>query len=465
MLTARIAKTVAFSLVFSGGLAAQNSLSDRIDNFVRSEMVRQHVPGLAIGIIKDGAVVKAQGYGYANLEHQVPAGSMTIFQSGSLGKQFTAMAVMLQVEDEKLSLSDPLTKFFPDAPQSWRSITVEHLLTHTSGIPDYEDGKLDYRRDYSEEDFARFAFASTLEFAAGTRWNYSNTGYLLLGIIVHKASGSFYGDVLTERVFEPLGMATARLISEADIVPNRAAGYRLENDSIKNQDWVSPSLNTTADGALYLTVNDLIAWDAAVRRRAILKPDSWRRILAPVKLRSGKSYPYGFGWFLDDRGGQPLQQHGGSWQGFKSQFSRFVGEDLSVIVLANLAQTNPVRIADGIAEIMNPRLRSPVPEPIEDREPQITARLQRLLDDARAGRLVPSEFSYMRAGFFPGGAKRIQEQLRTLGPAERMKLVSRSELGDDRVFMYEVTFGSRTMYYKVAMAPDDRVSQFQILEK
>ncbi len=266
----RVAHALALVLASQTGfVGAQESEGDPIDRFVQTTMQQQQVPGVVVGVVKGGLVVKAQGYGYANLEHQVRAGEATIFQSGSVGKQFTAAAVMLQVEDRKLSLSDPVTKFFPDAPPTWRAITVQHLLTHTSGIPDYEGGKLDYRKDYTEEEMSRFAFSLPLEFPAGARWNYSNTGYVLLGTIVHKVSGSFYGDVLAERVFKPLGMTTARVISEPDVVPNRAAGYRLVDGSIKNQEWVSPTLNTTADGSLYLSVHDMIAWDAAIRARAI----------------------------------------------------------------------------------------------------------------------------------------------------------------------------------------------------
>jgi len=312
---------------------------------------------------------------------------------------------------------------------------------------------------------SRFAFSLNLEFPAGARWNYSDTGYVLLGIIVRKVSGSFYGDVLAERVFKPVGMTTARVISEADLVPNRAAGYRLVGGAIKNQEWVSPTLNTTADGALYLTVRDLIAWDAAVRTRAVLTPESWQRMLTPVQLNSGKTYPYGFGWDLDERGGQPLQGHSGSWQGFQARFSRFIGEDLSVVVLANLAEADPSRIADGIAGLLNPQLSVPVLRPIEDRDPQVTARCKRLLDEARAGMLLPADFVHMQAGFFPAGAKAIQEQLRTLGPAQSMALVSKAEVGDDRVFTYEVGFGSLTMYYMVAFAPNGTVAQFSLRQK
>ena len=140
------------------------------------------------------------------------------------------------------------------------------------------------------------AYALELQFEPGAKYEYSNTGYLLLGVIIHKVSGQFYGDLLAERVFRPLGMSTARVISEADIVPHRAAGYQLVDGQVKNQDWVAPSLNTTADGALYLSALDMVAWDKGLRAGAILKPDSWKQVYTPVRLNSGEDYPYGFGW-------------------------------------------------------------------------------------------------------------------------------------------------------------------------
>jgi len=451
--------------VGAGHARAADALGGRIDAFVAAEMDRQHVPGVAIAVIQHGEVLKTQGYGFANLEHRVPVSPATIFESGSLGKQFTATAVMLQVEDGKLSLADPITKFLPGAPGSWQRITVRHLLTHTSGIPDYTEGAIDLQKDYTEDDLAKIAFGLPLEFAPGSRWNYSNTGYVLLGIIVHKVSGTFYGDVLATRVFKPLGMTTARVISEADIVPNRAAGYERPDGEVKNQRWVAPTLNTTADGSLYFSVNDLIAWDRGVRARAILKPESWNEILQPVHLTSGKTYPYGFGWFLDERAGTPLQEHGGSWQGFKTQFSRFIGDDLSIVVLANLAEARPSRIADGIAAIVNPALAVPPLAPIEDREPQVTARLETLLDAARQGALVPADFAYMRAGFFPEGAKAVQQQLQRLGSPGRLVLVRRITRGDDRLYTYQVAFGGETLQYRVGLAPDDRISSFALDEE
>ena len=167
------------------------------------------------------------------------------------------------------------------------------------------------------------AAAIPLAFAPGTKWSYSNIGYLLLGVIIHRVTGEFYGDFLKENVFEPLGMVTTRIISEADIVPNRAAGYRLVKGDLKNQEWVSPTLNTTADGSLYLSVLDLAKWDASLYTDRMLKADSLKRMWTPVTLASGNTHPYGFGWALGDVGGHRLVEHGGAWQGFKSAIVRF----------------------------------------------------------------------------------------------------------------------------------------------
>jgi CubicO group peptidase (beta-lactamase class C family) len=233
---------------------------DSIDRYVRAELGRQRIPGLSIAVLRGDSLLLARGYGEANVEHHVPAADSTIYQSGSVGKQFTAALVVRLADEGKLRLDDPIAKWLPEGPPSWRRITLRHLLTHTSGIPDYADSTLDYRRDYSEDELVRLAAGLPPLFQAGARWSYSNTGYLLLGVIIHRLTGTFYGDLLRAQVFEPLGMRTARIISESDIVPNRADGHRLVSGKLQHQEWVSPTLNATADGSLYLTVLDLARW-------------------------------------------------------------------------------------------------------------------------------------------------------------------------------------------------------------
>ena len=360
MRAATIAAVLLLALisVLPAQTPATRTEEDPIDALVRGEMAAQQVPGVAVAVVRGDTTLKAEGYGLANVEHRVPVTADTIFQSGSVGKQFTAAAVMVQVEAGRLSLDDSIRKHFPDAPAEWQPITVRHLLTHTAGIPNYTDGSVDYRRDYSEEALVKLALAMPLEFPPGTWWSYSNTGYVLLGALVRKTSGRFYVDVLRERVFAPLGMRTARVISEADIVADRAAGYVLADGVLENQPWVSPSLNTTADGALYLSLNDMIAWDRGIRRRAALAPASWAQVFEPTRMNGGRRHPYALGWSVDRVGGQTVEQHGGSWQGFRTHIARYREADLSIVVLANLAQARPQRLAELIAAHYLPALRA-----------------------------------------------------------------------------------------------------------
>jgi CubicO group peptidase (beta-lactamase class C family) len=339
---------------------AQNGVSTKVDEYIRAEMMAQQIPGVSLAVIRNGEIVIARGYGLANVEHQVPVKPETIFQSGSMGKQFTATAVMMLAEEGKLSLDDKITKYFPDGPAAWHNITVRHLLTHTSGMTDYPEN-FDLRRDYTEDDLVQRIKVIPLAFQPGEKWSYSNLAYVMLGVLIHKVSGKFYGDFLQERVFQPLGMSTARVISESDIVPNRAAGYRLVNGQLKNQNWVSPSLNTTADGALYLTVYDAAKWDAALYGEKLLKRSSLEAMWTAVKLNDGKTHPYGFGWALGDVRGHRVVEHGGAWQGFKAQISRYPDDKLTIVVFANQARANPAKIAHGVAALFNPELAPATP--------------------------------------------------------------------------------------------------------
>ena len=347
--------SLPLTLLLSITCLAQNSTLTKVDEYIRTEMQTQQIPGVSLAVIKDGQIVLARGYGFANVEHEVPVKPETIFQSGSTGKQFTATAVMMLVEEGKLSLDDKIAKYFPDGPPSWSHITIRHLLTHTSGMTDYPED-FDLRRDYTEDELFQRIKSVPLAFQPGEKWSYSNLAYVMLGILIHKVSGKFYGDFLHERIFKPLDMSTARIISEADIVPNRAAGYRSVNGQLKNQNWVSPSLNTTADGALYMTVYDMAKWDAALYTEKLLKKSSLEQMWTPVKLNNGKTHPYGFGWALGEVRGHRVVEHGGAWQGFKAQITRYIDDKLTVIVFANQARTNQAKLAHGVAALFNPEL-------------------------------------------------------------------------------------------------------------
>ncbi len=217
---------------------------------------------------------------------------------------------MILVEEGKIKLDDSIRQYLDNTPKSWKGITVRHLLTHTAGMIMYPKN-LNLREDYTEDELLNHATSIPLTFQPGEKWSSSNLGYFVLGLMISKLTGKFYGNFIQERIFKPLGMNTARVINEADIIPNRAAGYRLENGKLKNQKWFSPTFNSTADGSLYLTVLDMAKWDAALYGEKILKRSSLDQMWTAVGLNDGKTYPYGLGWQLyDAQGGRVTAELG-----------------------------------------------------------------------------------------------------------------------------------------------------------
>jgi CubicO group peptidase (beta-lactamase class C family) len=334
-------------------LRAQSSATTTsVREYVKTEMQHQHIPGLALLVVEDGKIICAEGFGLANVELQVPVKAETVFQSGSVGKQFTATAIMMLVEEGKIGLDDPLTKYFADAPASWKAVTVRELLSHTAGFGDYPKN-FDFRKDWTEAEELKLIESVPLAYPPGTKWVYSNFGYVTLGILIHRVTGEFYGDFLQQRIFQPLGMQSTRIISEADIIPNRAAGYRLVKGELKNQEWVSPVVNTTADGSLYFTVLDLAKWDAALYTEKLLKQSSLDLMWTPVKLKNGQPNKdgYGFGWFIDQRHGHRCIHHDGAWQGFETAIDRYVDDKLTVVALSNLSGAKPGEITQHVEEM------------------------------------------------------------------------------------------------------------------
>jgi len=439
----------------------QNGSTTAIDDYVRTEMSKQKIPGLALAIVKNGQIVLARGYGFSNVEHQVSVKPETIFQSGSVGKQFTATAIMMLVEEGKVGLDEKISKYLGEVPEAWNDMTVRHLLTHTSGLTDYPDD-FDFRRDYNEEELLKRAQAIKPAFKPGEKWQYSNIAYLTLGILIHKVTGQFYGDFLQDRVFKPLGMTSTRIISEADIIPNRAAGYRIEKDQLKNQNWVSPTLNTTADGALYFNVLDMAKWDAALYGETLLKQTSLRQMWTPVTLNNKKTYDYGFGWGVAQINGHRLIEHGGAWQGFTTYIGRYIDDKVTVIALDNLSGANPGKIARHVAAIYNPDLgRRAIP----DNEPQVTALVKDLLQQFREGTADENLFTReARAEVFPARAQRMVRFLNLVGPLNKVELAEKSMKDGDRVYGYQLTFQNGVRFMRMSLTTDNKVSDLAFMD-
>jgi len=326
------------------------ALADRVDDYLAHEMERHQVPGLSLAVIRDGKTVKAQGYGLSSLELGVPVTPETVFEIGSLTKQFTATCVMMLVEEGKIALDDPIGKYL-EVPEEWKAITVRHLLTHSSGIKTYTVlGGFEASRHLPVKAFIEKLAAHPLAFAPGESFAYCNSGYNLLGFIIEKVSGESYWKFLSARLLNPLGMTSTRNRDQKTIILHRASGYEKENETLINRD---PDLTDVfSAGAIVSTVLDLVKWNAALDSGKLLKPSSLQQMWTPFTLNGGKISSYGFGWRVDGSKGRKNIGHGGSTSGFSASLQRFPDDKLTLIVLCNSGEPNiATTLARGIAEI------------------------------------------------------------------------------------------------------------------
>lgn len=450
----RLARLALLSALLLAGAVRADSLDDAL----LKEMRLRHVPGLSVLVIKDGKVLREKGYGLANIEHGVKVTPQTVFQSGSVGKTFTAALIMLLEKDGKLRLDDPVSRHLPGTPAAWEKITIRHLLSHTSGLGDpYEI--IDFRKDYSDEELIALEATVPVRFAPGEKWAYSNMGYHLLGFIANRAGGKFYGEQLRERIFAPLGMGT-RVISEADIVPHRAAGYTWKGGALKNQDWVAPRLNTTADGSLYLTARDLAAWDQALYGDKVLDADLRAAAFTPARLNDGSAAPYGLGWFVNTVKGRRHIMHGGSWQGFRAQLCRYVDDKLTVVVLANADSARPNKFADMIAAHYVPALFDAPAKPIADQDPAVTAQARAAMASFAAGQQPGNMDEELAKRFQPAMLKRVSELLTEAGSLRAVDLLSSKDADTGRSLRYRFSYANETLLVSAVLDKSGKFKSF-----
>ena len=326
--------------------------ADKVDDYVKTEMQKQHIPGLSLAVIRDGKIIKAEGYGLANVELNVPARAETVYKIGSVSKQFIATGIMLLIQENRISLDDKISKFLERTPDTWKEITVRHLLTHTSGIIREAPG-FDPLKIQNDADVIKTAYPLPLRFTPGEKFEYCNVGYFTLAEIIRKVTGKPWGDYLNERLFMPLGMNATRTTTNTDIVQNRANGYFWRDGKLEN---ASIYFALRPSGAFLSSILDLAKWDAALYTDRILKQSTLSQMWTPVKLNNGTTHPYGFGWELNTVGGHKLVNHGGSLPGFRAQLARFVDDKLTIVVLTNGDNANPRSIALGVAGLYIPGL-------------------------------------------------------------------------------------------------------------
>lgn len=342
-------------VTFSFGQSKQDKeLLKKVDKFI-SDNYKQYAPGCAVLIAKKGEVIFEKGFGIANLEQDVPMKAEMVFRIGSITKQFTSVAILQLVDKGQIALTDSIQKFIKDFHFKGKTITIENLLTHTSGIKGYEevDAKVPnpMRIDFSPKTVIDSIDKLSLEFEPGTRYSYSNSNYFLLAYIIEQVSGLSYPQYLRENIFKPSGLNSTYYESQTEIIPNRANGYSFSDEKYRNTDFISMSLVYGA-GALRSTVADLYKWHKALYEGKIVKSELFRKAIQPYKLTDGKQIDYGYGFFNRTENGINSIGHGGAIDGFRSLEMYYPEKDVFIALLCNSDRDDIERLYQSLAIIV-----------------------------------------------------------------------------------------------------------------
>lgn len=443
--------------------------SGDVDAYVRDYIRRHRIPSAAIVVVKDGRVVKAAGYGTANLETGTPASERTVYEIGSISKQFAAEAVMLLVEEGKVGLDDPLTKHVRGTPAAWAGITIRQLLTHTSGLPDWEAlGLLSYHREYTAQEYIDLIASHPLDFAPGTRWSYTNSAFPLLGFVVEGASGEPFERFVTERVFAPAGMVATRFKHAEQVVPNRSGGYIERGDTLFNGEPLRPGV-IAPNGGIMSTATDMGKWLSALTEGRIVQPATLERMTAPGHTSDGQPFNGGIAWFVDRfRGHRVLLHNGSTIGGYSSVVYWWPDDRLGVVALMNIDHWNAVNVlATRVASFYGPALAAGALPERADPDTALARRLAAMLAAVAARHDTDVLAPALRN---PPGPPRVGAGFGVAGPIARMALVDREDLGaagEDRfgnrvrwICRYRVAAGERVIDYTFELTPEGKVARF-----
>lgn len=339
----------------------QQELLEEIRGVGRRAVSFPGTPGLSVAVAIGDEIVLAEGFGLADVENDIPVRAETVFRIGSVTKQFTAAAILTLIEDGEIGLQDDLRKHYEFDTQG-KAITIHQLLNHTSGIPSYTDLGAEWiktvREDLSHEALLGLVAGKPFDFEPGDSWSYNNTGYYLLGVIIEEVTTDLYGDYLSDRFFEPLGMDSTRVDSHLDIIKNRARGYAAQGAVLKNADFISMN-QPGAAGALLSTASDLVLWTRGLVSGAVLEEESYRRMTTPEVFPEGSGMGYAYGLMVADFEGTQRIGHGGGIHGFVSQLSYYPEHEVTVVVLANSTAQPVAPIESTIARLVLATMPAP----------------------------------------------------------------------------------------------------------
>ena len=457
-----------FSVVFILLIWSATAIrADSIDDFIKREITKRQIPGLSVAVLRDGKVVRENGYGLANLELQVPVTKATVYEIGSISKQIASEALMLLVEDGKVNLDDSIKKYLPpNAPETWRKISVRNLLNHASGLKDWTEIKeFSYRREYSAEEFIDLVKSAPLLFEPNSTWSYSNTNLPLIGIIVERAGGKSFEDFVSERIIKPLAFPTIRFKHQQDVVPNRATGYVLRNGVLKNGEPFRPKV-IAASGGILASATDLARWWEAVLQGRVVKPASLEQMLAPVKLSDGRTVPHGFAFFIDSFNGHRVIQHFGSTVGgFGSIVRYYPQEKITVAVIGNLEDGGfgAEYVAKRVADFYIPGTFVGGLKETLDAIPNQTRNYLQILKDIAAGKnpeMMSANFAAKVSESFRKQLSANLKQMKTFAYLGKEKITADHFVLDpdaSEFFRYKMTLPDKTIYYHFRMNKDGKI--------
>ena len=394
-------------------------------------------------VARSGVPVFRQAFGLANREWDVPNTPNTKFRIGSITKQFTATAILQLAEAGKLSVDDPVSKYYAESPPAWNGITIRHLLTHTSGIPSFTSIPQFFdqqaRLDRTPEEIIKLTRDKPLDFAPGSKYSYDNTGYVILGYIIEKVSGERYADYIQHHIFDALGMKSSGYDVSETLIPKRAAGYSRDKDHYTNARYISMT-EPYAAGSLYTTVDDMLTWDQAIYAAKLLSPASLQAMFTDY------GHGYGFGWVIDKQYGHPRNVHAGGVNGFITRFDRFPEDKLTVVVFSNedSASAALVRISDGLAAIY-----LGIPPRIAEGETLLKHTIEALRSGApNYDQMTPHMADAIRA--------RLAGLKETIGSLENVKSVTLLRTGRHGVDRYQVVFQNGATEWDIKVGDDGK---------
>lgn len=354
-MTTAVHKIVLLFFFWFVGATAYSQTLEKVYDRLAAEIFEPNQPGGVVLISKKGVVTYKKAFGLANMELAVPMKTNMIFEIGSLTKQFTAVAILQLLEQGKLQLADPITKYLPDYPIDGNTITIQHLLTHTAGVKNYtnmEKWLTTWRQDLSLTETIALFRDEPLEFKPSEKFSYSNSGYVLLGYIIEKVTGISYSNYIDEHILKPIGMRNTQFGSHKKIIKNRVCGYQMSTDLV-NAEYLSFS-QPHAAGALMSTVDDFLIWHKALRSNSLIKKETLQLAETNYQTTDGVAINYGYGWLLNELYGSPTIEHGGGIFGFTSYQMYLPKEDIYVVVFTNCDKYNPESLAVKLAAASMP---------------------------------------------------------------------------------------------------------------